>query len=188
MFPLNKYCRSTVDKQCSITFAVVAQALAVYQSRLEIDKENSYPTPNNIAGACMKHKKSLASSSPAVFVNSISSRIAHLANKCVAAKSTPSPAVSGTACCKCACCEELKARVIYKLDCYHCEGSFKSRPHCVSTYFTGIVSCHELCGSNIFPKCHFKNIVGEDHHNQCTGCGQHTCTLCVQKKQLCDLF
>jgi hypothetical protein len=180
--------RETVDNQRSIAFACVAWAQAAYKSRFDTDKENSCPPPNNIPGSTMKHKKGVAASPPDVFVYYTSSRIDPLANKFVAAKSTSKKfgplsktslfTFSGTAYYKCTGCEELKAGVVYKLDCYHCEGSFKSRPHCVPTYFTDILYCHELCGANLCPKCHFNNLVGE---NQCTGCGQHTCNLCVQK-------
>jgi hypothetical protein len=173
----SKYCRATVDNQRSIAFACVAREQAAYKLRFDTDKENSCHPPNNIPGSTMKHKKGLAASSPAVFVNSTSSRIAPLAKKLFAAKSTSKKiaplsktslfAAVGTACCKYTGCEELKAGVVYKLECYRCEGSFKSRPHYFSTYFSDTVSCHELCGANICPKCHFKNIVGE---NQCTGC------------------
>jgi hypothetical protein len=185
----SKYCRATVNNQGSIVFACVARAQDAYKSRFDTEKENSCPPPNNIPGSTMKHKKGLATTPVAVFVNSTSSCIAPLAKKFVAAKTTSKKlaplsktslfAVSGTSGCKCTGCEEPKAGVIYNLDCYQCEGSFKSRPHCLSTYFTDVVSCHELCGTNICPKCHFKNLVGE---NQCTGCGQHTCNLCIQKQ------
>jgi hypothetical protein len=124
-----------VDKQCGIAFACITQVRAAYKSRLNIDKENSCPPPNNIAGTPMKHKKSLTASSPAIFANSTSSLIAPLAKKFVAVKSTSKKggqlsktsmfSVSGTAGCKCTGCEEIKAGVVYKLDCYHCEGSFK---------------------------------------------------------------
>jgi hypothetical protein len=134
----------------------------------------------------MKHKKGLATSSTAIFVNSTSSRIAPLAKKFVATKSTSKKvaplskmslfAVSVTAGFKCTSCEELKAGVIYKLDCYHCEGSFKSHPHWLSTYFTNIVSCYQLCGANLCPKCHFNWMWAAYMQFVCS------------EKRLCDLF
>jgi hypothetical protein len=42
-----------------------------------------------------------------------------------------------------------------------------------------LVSCHELCDSNLCPKCHFNNIFGHDHHHQCTVCDQHVCNFYV---------
>jgi hypothetical protein len=115
-------------------------------------KEKFCPPPNNIAGARTKKKKILAPSSkkcfsPAAFVKLTSLNFAPSAKKCVAladfiksaslyvapsANKCVAPAVlfklislcalSGTAGCKFTGCQELKAGVVYKLECYHCEG------------------------------------------------------------------
>jgi hypothetical protein len=57
---------ATVENQRSIAFACVAQAQAACKLRLDTDKDNRCPHPNNIPGSPMKHKKGLATSSPDV--------------------------------------------------------------------------------------------------------------------------
>jgi hypothetical protein len=183
--PQVKYCRSTVDEQCGIMFSCVAQSQAIYQSRLNNDdspvplkkihfyddKEYCCPPHKNMSGARRKKKNSFTPSSNkcvavAAFVKSTSSYVAPSAKKGatpdVIVKSNSLFAFSGTAGCKCTGFQYLKADVVYTLECYHCEGSFKSDPHCMSAYFVDLVSCHELCGSNICSNCHSNTIVGED--------------------------
>jgi hypothetical protein len=86
----------------------------------------------------MKNKKILISSYPADFVKTATSHIAPSAKKCDAPaaffKSMPFFFLSDIDGFKCTGCENLMADVVYKLDCYHFEQSFKSPPHCLSAY------------------------------------------------------